>query len=125
MKLRVARHTLNLKPLIVFYTDIIGLTVLGEFKDHAGYDGVFIGDDSWHWHLEFTTSATEPQHQPDDDDLLVFHVDSKEKYDAIIERATIKKTPKADPKNPYWIDNGITLIDPEGFRVVISIAQDH
>ena len=43
MKLRVARHTDDLEPIIKFYTDILGLEIIGEFKDHSNYDGVFLG----------------------------------------------------------------------------------
>lgn len=124
MKLRVARHTLNLAPLINFYTNIIGLTVLGNFKDHAGYDGVFIGDKNGCWHLEFTTSAEEPNHHADEDDMLVFYADTKTDYDNIISKATQYHIRQVTPKNPYWTDNGITLIDPDGFRVVISTQAD-
>ncbi|TSJ44155.1 hypothetical protein FO440_08280 [Mucilaginibacter corticis] len=72
MKLRVARHTSNLKPLISFYTTVLGLDVIGSFTDHAGYDGVFIGGKNSEWHLEFTTSANNADHHADEDDLLVF-----------------------------------------------------
>ncbi|BBI65852.1 hypothetical protein PKHYL_00430 [Psychrobacter sp. KH172YL61] len=43
MKFRYARHTNNLGTLIDFYQNIIGLEKLGGFKDHNGYDGVFLG----------------------------------------------------------------------------------
>ena len=33
MNFRYARHTNNLEPLIEFYTEIVGLEKLGEFKN--------------------------------------------------------------------------------------------
>ncbi len=120
MKLRVARHTKNLQPLIDFYTGIIGLTVLGDFKDHDGYNGVFIGHAGWHWHLEFTTSADEPQHYTDEDDLLVFYADSNQEFDNILNRAKNKRIKHIAPQNPYWHKNGILMLDPDGFKVVIA-----
>lgn len=123
MKLRVARHTQNLQALIEFYTGIIGLTVLGSFKDHAGYDGVFIGDGDWHWHLEFTISAEAPQHEADEDDLLVFYADTQSAYQQIIDKATAHNMEQVAAKNPYWRDNGVMLKDPDGFRVMIIPAK--
>jgi hypothetical protein len=41
--LRVARPTNDLPAVINFYRDGLGLTVLSEFKNHAGFDGVMLG----------------------------------------------------------------------------------
>ena len=62
MILRVARHTDKLEKAISFYVDIIGLEILGDFKNHDGYDGVFIGNPFWDWHFEFTLSQENPNH---------------------------------------------------------------
>jgi catechol-2,3-dioxygenase len=35
MNFRYARHTNNLKSIVDFYTKIIGLEILGNFKNHA------------------------------------------------------------------------------------------
>lgn len=123
MKLRVARHTQNLQPLIDFYTGITGLKVLGDFKDHAGYDGVFIGHANYDWHLEFTASMDAPIHQPDEDDLLVFYADTIEAYNQIIAIAKQQNIARAEPKNPYWKSNGTLLLDPDGFGVMIALAR--
>jgi len=122
MKLRVARHTTNLQPLINFYTSVLGLKFIGNFKDHAGYNGVFIGDKNSDWHLEFTESEDAPNHHPDDDDLLVFYV-SDEQYQIIFEKITTNNIDAVAAKNPYWTDNGVTILDPDGFRVVISVTK--
>jgi len=120
MKLRVARHTSNLKPLISFYTIVLGLDVIGSFTDHAGYDGVFIGGKNSGWHLEFTMSIETADHRADEDDLLVFYVDEKE-YAIITARALANNIKQVPAKNPYWTTNGVTLIDPDGFRIVVTI----
>lgn len=119
MKFRSARHTNNLYPIITFYTEILGLSVLGEFKDHDGYDGVFIGAPDADWHLEFTTSTELAQHEPDEDDLLVFYPASADEYTAITERFAKHNIPTAEPKNPYWKVNGTLYKDPDGFGVMI------
>ena len=40
---RVARPTDRLVELTRFYGDVLGLTELFRFEDHAGYDGVLFG----------------------------------------------------------------------------------
>ncbi len=123
MKLRVARHTDNLEPIIKFYTDILGLEIIGEFKNHNNYDGVFIGKEDLDWHLEFTTSSDGVNHEPDKDDLLVFYVESEKEYIKLNERFKDSLISPVVPKNPYWKENGTTYSDPDGFRIVISILK--
>ncbi len=119
MKFRSARHTDNLLPIISFYRNVLGLEILGDFKDHDGYDGVFLGIPGAGWHLEFTTSAEKVNHEPDDDDLLVFYPDSAEEHENTIRRFTENNIPALEPKNPYWKANGTTYADPDGYRIVI------
>ena len=123
MKFRVARHTDNLEPIIKFYSDLLGLEVLGEFTNHNKYDGVFIGKKGLNWHLEFTTSEESPSHQADKDDLLVFYLDTKEEYLLLKQRLNNNGLSAVESKNPYWKENGTTYIDPDGFRIVISTMK--
>ena len=120
MKFRVARHTNQLEQLKDFYVNIIGLSVLGEFKNHSGYDGVFIGNVNLDWHLEFTQTGEYVDHKFDEDDILVFYPENSHEYDHLLERINTFKVVKFQAKNPYWHDNGITLKDPDGHTVVIS-----
>jgi hypothetical protein len=120
MKFRLARHTTDLQRIIDFYMLIPHMEILGEFKDHNGYDGMFIGIRQADWHLEFTSSKESPVHQPDEDDLLVFFPDSMETYDLLRTRFDKLNIPALNPKNPYWELNGSTYADPDGFRVVIA-----
>jgi catechol 2,3-dioxygenase-like lactoylglutathione lyase family enzyme len=123
MIFRIARHTKNLNLIIDFYGRILGLQVLGEFKNHLKYDGVFMGIPGENWHLEFTVSDTTPHHYPDDDDVLVFYAKSVEEFTLIKEKFITARIKPVVPKNPYWEKNGITFEDPEGFRVVISLLK--
>ncbi len=119
MKLRVARHTKDLLPLIEFYHHLLGLENLGSFTDHHGYNGVFLGNQ--HWHLEFTTSSESPLHHSDEDDMLVFYCDDEQAYQLLLEK--IKKTgiPELVAKNPYWNAHGKMFADPDGFRILITV----
>ena len=123
MKLRVARHTNDFAPLIEFYCGALGLAQLGEFCDHDGYDGVFLGKEGAGWHLEFTKSGETPNHHPDDDDLLVFYVETEQEYTELNKGIQSKGFQPVEPANPYWNMNGITYIDPDGFRIVISFRK--
>lgn len=123
MNFRVARHTDNLEPIIKFYRDLLGLKVLGEFNNHDKYDGVFIGKEGLNWHLEFTTSEESPKHQTDKDDLLVFYLDSEEKYILLNQKFNENGLSSVQSKNPYWNKNGSMYIDPDGFRIVIAMMK--
>ncbi|MGP4970651.1 VOC family protein [Psychrobacter aquimaris] len=123
MKFRYARHTNNLDTLIDFYQNIIGLEKLGGFKDHNGYDGVFLGFPNQDWHMEFTYSANKAHHHPDRDGLIVFYLDSEEEIQDIIGRAKQADILPVTSQNPYWNENGIELTDPDGFGVILTIKQ--
>lgn len=120
MTFRFARHTNNLEPLKAFYTDVLGLEILGEFENHNEYDGVFIGKPDENWHLEFTQSNEIVNHIFDEDDILVFYPNSKQKYDLILEHIEQQKIFLIVPKNPYWKENGKMILDPDGYRIIIS-----
>jgi hypothetical protein len=42
MQIRIARRTRRLDEVTRFYRDRIGLLEIGGFRDHEGYDGVFL-----------------------------------------------------------------------------------
>lgn len=120
MIFRIARHTNNLEPLINFYTNYLGLELLGNFKNHNLYDGVFLGKKNLDWHLEFTISDEKANHIFDEDDLIVFYIDNKEEFEKIISKFKENNIQEVKPKNPYWEQNGKMYLDPDGYRIIIS-----
>jgi len=120
MQLRVARHTNDLKIIIAFYTELVGLQNLGSFSDHDGYNGVFLGYENKDWHLEFTESSEPPSHSSDEDDLLVFYTDSDEEFNKSIARFEEKGLKAIPAKNPYWNLHGKQFLDPDGFAIIIT-----
>lgn len=120
MILRIARHTNKIKELAHFYTEIIGLKVTGQFEQHDGYDGIFLGKDGLGWELEFTTTAEPVNQKSDEDDLTVFYPDSQKEYDRILNQIRTYNLETRKAKNPYWHTNGILIHDPDGFGIVIS-----
>src|SRR5690606_27130923 len=118
-----ARHTNDLKPIIEFYTKVLGFEILGSFENHSNYDGVFLGLPDLDWHLEFTTSNEKATHTPDKDDLIVFYLKSETELNAILKKADKLNIIRVISKNPYWQTNGIELKDPDGFGVVLTLEK--
>lgn len=120
MTFRYARHTNNLEQLKSFYIDVLSLEMLGGFENHNGYDGIFIGKQDENWHLEFTQSDVIVNHSFDEDDLLVFYPNSKLEFELLQEKLEKHSIKFIESKNPYWNENGIQFLDPDGYRIVIS-----
>ena len=122
MEFRCARHTQKIESLIYFYTSVLNFEILGKFKNHNGYDGVFLGLPNQDWHLEFTYSNHKANHHSDIDDLIVFYLDSEEEIKTIIDRAQQADILPITSQNPYWNVNGIELTDLDGFGVILTIS---
>ncbi|CAM4185724.1 MULTISPECIES: VOC family protein [Flavobacterium] len=123
MKFRFARHTNNLENIKSFYINVLGFELLGEFKNHAGYNGIFIGKPNLDWHLEFTVSDDEIIHSFNEDDILVFYPETAEDYKLNIENIQKQNICFINAKNPYWDENGKMILDPDGYRIVISNSK--
>ncbi|MGY5354794.1 VOC family protein [Wenyingzhuangia sp. IMCC45467] len=119
MIFRAARHTNNLEVISNFYVNILNLEILGSFKNHNGYDGVFIGEKECDWHLEFTVSKSKPQNTFDEDDLFVFYPQSKKEYAQILKNIQQNNISLNIAKNPYWAKNGVLIQDPDGYNIII------
>lgn len=120
MNFRYARHTSNIQILQKFYNEILGFQVLGNFVNHQGYDGVFLGFPDKDWHLEFTQNKDLPLSNFDEDDALVFYPLKLEEYEEISQNVLKYKVKSFLPKNPYWKENSLCFEDPDGFKIIIS-----
>jgi catechol 2,3-dioxygenase-like lactoylglutathione lyase family enzyme len=116
LQLRVARHAKQLDRAVAFYRDGIGLPELGGFHDHDGYDGVFLDIPGTDAHLELTTGGEHGAPEPHPESLLVFYLGDKSAVREAVERIGAQPVASA---NPYWDEHGVTLEDPDGFRVVL------
>jgi ribosomal protein S18 acetylase RimI-like enzyme len=114
--LRVARHTERLDEIVAFYRDGLGLPEIGGFRDHDGYDGVFLELPGSRAHLEFTSGGGEGAPVPHPESLLVLYMGDEGTAAELVAR--LGAEPVA-PANPYWAAHGVTLEDPDGFRVVL------
>jgi catechol 2,3-dioxygenase-like lactoylglutathione lyase family enzyme len=116
MQLRVARHTERLDEVVAFYRDGIGLTEIGGFRDHDGYDGVFLAVPGTSAHLELTAGGDHPAPEPHPESLLVLYLGDERAVQAVSARLDVDPVV---PANPYWAEHGVTFQDPDGFRVVL------
>src|SRR5512132_353663 len=117
MRLRVARHTERLDEVVAFYRDGLGLTEIGGFRDHDGYDGVFLGVPGTGAHLELTSGGSHPASQPHPESLLVLYLETQAEIEAI---ATRIAQPSVVPTNPYWRDHALAFEDPDGFQLLLT-----
>jgi catechol 2,3-dioxygenase-like lactoylglutathione lyase family enzyme len=116
MQLRVARHTDRLEEIVAFYRDGLGLPEVGGFRGHEGYDGVFLELPGSGAHLEFTTGGGHRAPEPHPETLLVLYLGDRDTVLAVAARLDVEP---AAPANPYWAEHGVTVEDPDGFRVVL------
>ena len=116
MQVRVARQTGQLDTVVTFYRDGLGLPEIAHFTDHDGYDGVMLDLPGTATHLEFTATAhVDPPH-PHIEDLLVLYLGDRHTVDRLVARSGANPVRSA---NPYWDRVGVTITDPDGFRVVL------
>src|SRR4051812_22755243 len=121
--LRVARPTDDLAAVVAFYRDGLGFDVLGEFRDHDGFDGAMLGHARAGYHLEFTRRAGHPAGRaPSGEHLLVFYLPDETDWRAAVGRLERAGHRPVAAVNPYWDRRGHTFADPDGYRVVLQNA---
>ncbi|MFN8149391.1 MAG: VOC family protein [Candidatus Nanopelagicales bacterium] len=120
-QVRVARPTDRMDEVVAFYRDGLGLTELGGFEDHDGYDGVFLGIPGTACHLELTHHADgSPGVVPDPENLLVLYLGDGVAVAEVAERLAAHGHTAVDAENPYWARVGaVTVADPDGWLVVL------
>jgi len=119
--LRVARPTDKLDEVVRFYSLGLGLTVLGSFRDHDGFDGTMLGIPGAAYHLEFTHKrghSVGPA--PTQDNLLVLYLPDSGRWREAVDRMRGAGYEPVASFNPYWDRSGLTFEDPDGYRVVLQ-----
>jgi len=119
-QIRIARPTHQLEKVVQFYCEGLGLKEVGFFNGHEGYDGVMIGLPDSSYHLEFTQYRNPiPCPPPSKDNLLVFYMMDKETIQEIESRLNSMGYHAVAPENPFWQEKGVTIEDPDGWRIVL------
>jgi catechol 2,3-dioxygenase-like lactoylglutathione lyase family enzyme len=116
LQVRVARQTGRLDEIVAFYRDGLGLRQIDHLAGHAGYDGVMLGLPATGAHLEFTATEHSSPPMPHVEDLLVLYVADQRTVDQVLTRLAVTPVPS---ENPYWDQVGVTICDPDGFRIVL------
>lgn len=116
MQVRIARQTGRLDEVVAFYRDCLGLPEVARFADHDGYSGVMLDVPGTGTHLEFTATKHLAPPIPHVEDLLVLYLGSRAAVARVLARTAVAPVPSA---NPYWDRAGVTVPDPDGFRVVL------
>jgi catechol 2,3-dioxygenase-like lactoylglutathione lyase family enzyme len=122
--LRIARPVRNLARSTEMYCRGLGLTILGSFRDHDGFDGTVLGDPSSRYHFEFTychTHSVAPT--PTAEDLVVLYIPEKSEWLASCSNMLVAGFKQVASFNPYWEARGRTYEDPDGYRTVLEQAE--
>ncbi|MFG2043866.1 VOC family protein [Dactylosporangium sp. NPDC048998] len=116
MQVRFARQTARLDEVVAFYRDRLGLPEIGRSAGHDGYDGVMLDLPGTGAHLEFTATAHLAPPAAHEEQLIVLYLGDRAAVEALVARSGATPVPSA---NPYWDRVGVTVADPDGFRVVL------
>lgn len=118
---RLARPIRDLKAAEEFYVRGLGLQVLYRSDDPAEFGAILIvGLPGAGWHLELVRPHEHTvQPTPTEEDLLVLYLGETPDEDAVAHLLAHGGTRQV-AANPYWERWGVTVSDPDGYRVVLS-----
>jgi ribosomal protein S18 acetylase RimI-like enzyme len=115
---RLAHPVRDLEGSLVFYRDLLGLVPRGGFTGHEGYDGAFLALPGG-GELELTVGPARPR-PGTDEDLLVLYLPSLADVRQVAAELAAAGVPAVPAVNPYWDRWGHTVLDPDGYRVVVA-----
>ena len=100
------------------YVSGLGLSMLGGFENHDGFDGLMLGWEGAGWHLELTVCRDHPVHPcPTVEDLLVLYLG--EAWATTASQMTAVGFVECAAFNPWWSGRGVMLRDFDGYRTVL------
>lgn len=126
--IRLARPSRDLAAAEQFWVDGLGLKVLHRGQPDldtpgADYSLLMVGWPGAGWHLELAVSASEPMEPtPTPEDLLVVYLDGPVPDD-LVARLEQHGGQRVAALNPYWDTWGVTIEDPDGYRLVLCTRQ--
>jgi len=118
--LRFTRSSSNYDRTVLFYRDLLGLPVVGEFAASFGEDGTIFGLPDTRIHLEIVrargaVTAADPL------DMLVLYLPGAAAVAAATAPLRAAGVPRDPTPHPYWVARGgVVHLDPDGRRVVFA-----
>ncbi|MEV7617476.1 VOC family protein [Streptomyces sp. NPDC089799] len=119
--IRVARPSRDLAAAERFYVDGLGLDVVWRSAEHVPgeHDLLMVGPKGGGWHFELTIDPDNPiEPTPTVDDLFVVYL-GEQPDEALIDLLTAHGGTRVPSHNPYWDEYGVTVEDPDGYRLVL------
>ncbi len=120
--LRIARPSRDLGAAERFWVGGLGLEVLYRVDESAEGDHALLmaGWPDAAWHLELVGDPDqETPPAPTEEDLLVLYLGGEIDEDVIARLVDAGGT-RVTARNPYWDEWGVTIEDPDGYRLVLS-----
>lgn len=119
--IRFGRASVHYDETIPFYRDIIGLPVVGEFKDSFGEaDGTIFGLPDTSVQIEIIRASDTNGHD-DAFNQLVLYLDNTDAVTAATAELRRRGYQPEPAQHPYWEANGaVTYRDPDGRDVVYA-----
>ncbi|MCH0542967.1 VOC family protein [Streptomyces sp. MUM 203J] len=119
---RVARPSRDLGAAERFWVRGLGLSVLWRTESGGTpgeHDLLMVGHPDASWHLELVHEAARPVvPAPTEEDLLVVYLDGPVPGE-LIARLEEHGGRRVESPNPYWNQWGVTVEDPDGYRLVL------
>ncbi|GAP51086.1 VOC family protein [Streptomyces azureus] len=120
--IRIARPSRDLAAAERFWREGLGLSVVWRSEggsEPGHHDLLMLGWPDADWHLELVYEAARPvEPRPTEEDLLVVYADDPVPDDLIARLERHGGTWVVSP-NPYWNEWGVTIEDPDGYRLVL------
>jgi len=120
--LRIARPSHDLRASERFWAGGLGLEVLfrADASAEGGHALLMVGWPDAAWHLELVSDpGGETPAAPTEEDLLVLYLDGEVDPD-VVRRLVHAGGTRVPARNPYWDRGGVTIADPDGYRLVLT-----
>ncbi|OKJ17435.1 glyoxalase [Kitasatospora sp. CB01950] len=118
---RLARPTRDIAAAERFYVQGLGLSVLWRTTERVSgeHDLLMVGLPGGAWHFELAVDPENPvEPAPTVEDLFVLYLGAPVD-EALIERLVAAGGRRAPAHNPYWDEFGVTVVDPDGYGLVL------
>ncbi|MCX4751674.1 VOC family protein [Kitasatospora sp. NBC_01287] len=123
--IRIARPSRDLAAAERFYVAGLGLDVLWRTTERVSgeHDLVMLGPADGAWHFELTRDPEHPlEPTPTVDDLFVLYLGAPVEQD-LVDRLLAAGGTRVPAHNPYWDEFGVTVTDPDGYRLVLCARR--